>query len=348
MLATLIIIGIAIAVAIASILLHRHIPKRPPVAHGRVQTYPRIIPLIVSLGGIACVLGGGYYWYSVTTFDTDAIHLPVLLIVGGCLLLAWGYFSARYAVIVTPDSIEVINPFRGTMIITHNNLLVPPDTHTFSGSPQTRFVIDDDGRKRRISIGTVQFDLSAFMNVEHAQQHAHPEIYSGRYVRSGDYFTIPLRDDRVYIGHVLALREGIYPYVYIYDHPLAPDELDEVATALESPILLAGLLADTDDYFAKGLWVTIGNESIDSLEDDEGLPALQAGTPERPMVQTFTGCADKPVSKSTYVNTRPAQVSTPDHLIAVIDILDSSPTQLKPDSIYRHDWPTSTEMFGVL
>ena len=90
----------------------------------------------------------------------------VTFLIGITSLVVFFYYL-RFSVVVTPDSITVNNLFKGTATITRDNLVSITET-AFKGAAQTKFVFNDNGRRRTLTLAHAKFDLTSF--IKHGRQ----------------------------------------------------------------------------------------------------------------------------------------------------------------------------------
>lgn len=153
-------LGAAIAGAVVAISSALTIRLRKPVASGVVQRYPRIarvFVLVFALLLLAMVIAV----YGAAPPSTAKAWIGMI---GGLSLALFSfgtyYYYRRMAVRVSPDSIVVAHPFRGTLRLTHENLISMHQA-TFMGASITTFVFDDGGRQT-LRLPNSKFDVRAF------------------------------------------------------------------------------------------------------------------------------------------------------------------------------------------
>ena len=145
-------------VAISSALIIRF---RKPRQAGEVQTYSRAAQASMLIVGILAITAAIAVFATTPVKDSKDWFAIVAAFIGGIAALFCFYYYLCFSVKVTPESITINDPFRGTSTITHENLVSIAET-AFKGASQTKFIFDDDGRLRAVTLAHSKFDLTPF------------------------------------------------------------------------------------------------------------------------------------------------------------------------------------------
>ncbi|MBE6469984.1 MAG: hypothetical protein E7001_08605 [Coriobacteriaceae bacterium] len=140
---------------------------RRPRQAGEVQTYSRVTQAIILVVGILALTAAIAVFATTPVKDLkDWFGIIGTFLIGIASLVVFFYYL-RCSVVVTPDSITVNDPFKGTATITRDNLVSITET-AFKGAAQTKFVFNDNGRRRTLTLAHAKFDLTSF--IKHGSQ----------------------------------------------------------------------------------------------------------------------------------------------------------------------------------
>lgn len=151
-------------VAVSSGLIVRF---RKPKQAGEVQTYSRGAQALMLAVGILALAGAIAVLLTTPVKDSKDWFAIISAFIGGIAALVCFYYYLRFSVKVLPDSITVNDPFKGTATITRDNLVSITET-AFKGAAQTKFVFNDNGRRRTLTLAHAKFDLTSF--IKHGSQ----------------------------------------------------------------------------------------------------------------------------------------------------------------------------------
>jgi Immunity protein 26 len=105
-------------------------------------------------------------------------------------------------------------------------------------------------------------------------------------LRVGDVFSVPLDDERVGSGQIVATYGKDAYFFALFERAYARDEQLDLEQAVRAPVALLALSFDAK--IAVGDWVVVGNQPV---ADDVPLPAFKemVGGPDRVDVVDFSG-----------------------------------------------------------
>jgi Immunity protein 26 len=121
----------------------------------------------------------------------------------------------------------------------------------------------------------------------------------GRSPQLGDVFQIPVDDDHVAYGQVIASDEGIFFHFVVFDGLHGINEEPDIQAALRAPVIL--YLWSEDDCLRDGTWTTVGNAPVgpNSIPPVEYVEMERAGVFQ---VIDFTGNVVRPASREDVEN----------------------------------------------
>lgn len=260
------------------------------------------------------------------------------------------HFYSTYSISVTPDSITVVHPFRGTKTLTHQSISAVKNRY-FKGVRLLEVTYRDGSEPRKIKFDVSRFDLGEFfgsyVEVKKSDQRELDTLYNKYGIvtpQVGDLFLILVNLDRAYIGQVIAFCAPGIPFIVVYDFAVPVAQAVERANeAMDAPILLAG--ATFDSRFRPGMWAVVGSGPV---HPEEILPAYRTGPRIQPTIHSFTGSARRPATEGEYDRICADSFYSP-HIFDVLlqaheGLCDSFPAA---EDLF-HRWPTSMEVFGQL
>ncbi|VEI13428.1 hypothetical protein [Trueperella bialowiezensis] len=165
------IIGAGIAGLVVPIATWIVLSTRKPKAPGVVQTYSKGAPLLLMLVAVGTIATGIHLIVSGPGENSVAVHwiTVALAFIAGLAALVGIYFYGKYALVADEDSVAIYHPFRGTHVLTHQNIV---DVEDFRLRGTKYFVVTyrDGNRARKIQIDPVRFDVTQFFDKRAANQ----------------------------------------------------------------------------------------------------------------------------------------------------------------------------------
>lgn len=128
---------------------------------GQVQVYPRFARVLLFVLAVLFLAGAiTVYGIAPPAGATDWFGIGGTAAIALFCFGAFHYYS-RLTVRVTPESVVVSHPFKGTLRVTHDNVISIARIAYSNGSSATRFIFDDGGRKS-VDLSNTAFDLRLF------------------------------------------------------------------------------------------------------------------------------------------------------------------------------------------
>lgn len=140
---------------------------RRPRQAGEVQTYSRVAQAIILVVGILALTAAIAVFATTPVKDSkDWFGIIVTFLIGIASLVVFFYYYDLAS--SSPRIRSTVNdPFKGTATITRDNLVSITET-AFKGAAQTKFVFNDNGRRRTLTLAHAKFDLTSF--IKHGSQ----------------------------------------------------------------------------------------------------------------------------------------------------------------------------------
>lgn len=148
-------------VPLGAVIYERYFRKPKPV--GTVQRYPMFVRVLLVVMAAAFLAGtvawafrgprevpARQYWFSFGLFSFVAV-----------LFVGIAYYYIRYQVIVSPTTLTIRRPFRGTVDITRDDV-ISSQSYRFKGTLKFQVVYRDGDKRQRVEIDATRLDLDAF------------------------------------------------------------------------------------------------------------------------------------------------------------------------------------------